>query len=160
MNNLTQRISRLNLWPVSIISFFVIAIVGCGSFIAFCSRHPADLVAADYYEQEVRYQAQINRSQNAGQHAASVTYDPATAQITLALPPNPSHAGVAGHIHLYRPSAINLDREFKLEANADGVQTIDANSLLPGLWKVRVTWTVANQDYFIDQKLVITPKSS
>jgi hypothetical protein len=161
MKSQPNNLPRLNPWPVSIISFFVIAIVGCVSFVAFCSRHPADLVAADYYEQEVHYQAQINRSHSAGQHAqpASVTYYPTTRRVVLALPPNSSPSQIAGKIQFYRPSAINLDRQFKLEPNSDGVQTIDATSLPPGLWKVRVSWTIENQDYFIDQKLIIGPKS-
>ena len=160
MQNQSHPITRLNPWPVSIISFFTVAIVGCVSFVAFCSRHPADLVAADYYEQEVRYQAQINRSHNAGPaQLARITYDEATRRLILTLP-NPSNGQIAGHIQLYRPSAINQDRQFKLEPNGDGVQSIDASSLLPGLWKVRVSWTVANEEYFIDEKVVIGAKSS
>jgi hypothetical protein len=162
MKNHNLSPHRLNPWPISIISFFVVAIVGCVSFVAYCSRHPADLVAADYYEQEVRYQAQINRSHNAGQNVrpASIAYDRASKSIIVALPPNPTHEPLAGNIHLYRPSAINLDRQLQLEPNSDGVQTIDATSLAPGLWKVRVSWKVANEEYFIDEKVVIGERSS
>jgi nitrogen fixation protein FixH len=60
-----------------------------------------------------------------------------------------------GQIQLYRPSAINLDRTLKLDLDSHGIQTIDAASLRPGLWKVRVSWSVDNRQFFIDQKVVI-----
>src|SRR6266851_3571131 len=115
----------LNPWPICIISFFAVALIGCGTFIAFCSRHPADLVAADYYEQEVRYQGQINRIQHAGQSAqlAAVAYDAVSQCITISLSPSQSQSHATGKVQLYRPSATDLDREVKFEPNAAGVQT-------------------------------------
>src|SRR5881394_4031581 len=157
MQNYSKPTRGFNPWPISIIAFFTVAIIGCGRFIAFCSRHPADLVAPDYYEQEVRYQGQIDRIQHADRRAqlASVTYDVTSRRITISLPPNQPRADTTGSIQLYRPSAANLDRHFNLEPNGKGVQTIDASTLMPGLWKVRVSWATGDQEYFVDQQLVI-----
>jgi len=151
---------RWNPWPASIIAFFVVALIGCGTFVAYCNRHPADLVASDYYEQEVRYQGQINRLQHAQQnaHLASVNYDSSHKCIQITLPPNQSAAKAVGTIQLYRPSSMNLDRQLELGIDANGVQRIDAARMSPGLWKVRVSWSVDRQDYFVDQKVVIEPK--
>jgi hypothetical protein len=55
---------------------------------------------------------------------------------------------------------MNLDRQFKLEPNGEGIQMIDASTLEAGLWKVRISWTLNHQDYFVDQKIVIAAKSS
>jgi nitrogen fixation protein FixH len=162
MHEQTKIRRSWNPWPISIIAFFTVAIVGCGTFIAFCSRHPADLVAADYYEQEVRYQSHIERLQHAQQPAATavVTYDAKAKLISIALPPNHSQTKASGTIQLYRPSATNLDRQLKLAPDEQGLQTIDASSLLPGLWKIRVSWTADEKDYFLDQKIVIGAKPS
>ncbi|HTL57231.1 MAG TPA: FixH family protein [Candidatus Limnocylindrales bacterium] len=153
--------SPWNPWPISIVAFFFVAIIGCCTFVAFCSRHPADLVAADYYEQEVRYQGQIDRLRHAQQNArtATVRYDEASRLICVSLSPNLSAAKAKGSIQLYRPSATNLDRQFKLAPDDKGVQTIDAGSLLPGLWKVRVSWIVDDKEFFMDQKIVIGARS-
>jgi hypothetical protein len=32
--------------------------------------------------------------------------------------------------------------------------------MAPGLWKVRVSWTVEKQDYYLDQKVVVGGKAS
>jgi hypothetical protein len=158
----TQTPQSWNPWPISIIAFFTVAIIGCGTFIAFCSRHPADLVAADYYEQEIRYQGQIDRLQHATQaaHAATVIYDAKTRLISIALPPNHSQSKPSGSILLYRPSTTDRDRQLRLAPDEQGVQTIDASSLLPGLWKVRVSWTEDQKGYYLDQTIVVGDKHS
>lgn len=153
---------RFNAWPISIMAFFSVAILGCGTFIAFCSRHPADLISPNYYEEEVRYQGQIDRLQQTQQRSsqAAVVFNAATKRITVSLPAEHSRARPSGQIQLYRPSAVNLDRHLKLETDPAGVQSIDAATLMPGLWKVRVSWTVADRDFFIDQKIIIPSPNS
>jgi len=148
---------RWNPWPFSIIAFFTVAILGCGTFIAFCSRHTADLISPDYYEEEVRYQAHIDQLKFTQQQAsqASVSYDGVTKQILLSLGSQTPEAKISGRILLYRPSAQNLDRQLELAPNAHGVQFLDAASLAPGLWKVQVSWTVNERQYFMDQQIVL-----
>jgi nitrogen fixation protein FixH len=150
-----------NPWPVSITAFFVLALTGCIVFVVFCSRHPADLVAADYYEQELRYENRIEDQRRSLDRAqtASVCYDSGKREIQIALP-TPAAAKAAGTIQLYRPSAMKLDRQLKLDPNDLGVQTIDAKTLLPGLWKVRVSWKLGGEEYFIDRPIVIASGGS
>jgi hypothetical protein len=152
---------RWNPWPVSIIAFFSLAIIGSVSFVAFCTRHPVDLVASDYYEQELRYQGQIDKAQLTRQQGstAKVSYDAAAQQITVRLPHPPATTPATGSIQLYRPSAGKLDRQIKLEPDRDGMQVIDASSLAPGLWKVRVSWKTDHLEYFVDEKVVIAAKA-
>jgi hypothetical protein len=154
--NYTVSSPRINLWPISIISFFTVAIIGCGTLIAFCSRHPADLISPNYYEEEVKYQGQMDRLRHTQERVplAAVAYDRAAKSITVSLP-SAGGGKPSGQIQLYRPSAVNLDRTLKLELSPGGVQAIDAASLLPGLWKVRVSWTVDDRQFFIDQQVVI-----
>ena len=158
MNTPTSRtLPRWNPWPISIIAFFTIAILGCGTFIAFCSRYPADLISPNYYEEEVGYQAQIDRLKFTQQQApqASVSYDAVRKQILLSLGSQKPGTKTSGRILLYRPSAQNLDRQLELAPNAHGVQFLDAASLAPGLWKVQVSWTANEGQYFMDQQIVL-----
>ncbi len=161
-NNASPASQPWNPWPISIIAFFVIALIGCGTFVAFCSRHPADLVASDYYEQEIRFQGQIDRIHRTQQQAsqASVSYEAASRQITITFPPVSPEKKITGQIQLYRPSAANLDKTLRLEPDAKGLQIIDAANLSPGLWKVRVSWTMNDQGYYLDQSVVVGSKAS
>jgi nitrogen fixation protein FixH len=156
METKPKSLRRFNPWPVSIVAFFSVAIIGCVSFVAFCSLHPSELVAPDYYEQELRFQTRMDSTQHAQQlgQQAAVTYDPQARVISLSLPGQEKPAGT---IQLYRPSAAGLDRHFPLSLDRSGRQNIGAAELEPGLWKVRVAWRADDRDYFVDEPVVIDP---
>jgi nitrogen fixation protein FixH len=146
-----------NPWPIAISGFFVIAILFIATFIAFAMRQREDLVSADYYEREVRYQSQLdslNRSQALAAQAV-VTFELAQQVIVITLPIGQTR-GATGSIQLYRPSDARLDREVPLALNAEGIQRLDARELRDGLWKVRVKWNVGGKGYFVDQPVIVT----
>jgi hypothetical protein len=144
----TQR----NLWPLGIILTFVVFIGGTIGLVVMACMHSTDLVNANYYDQEIRYQARIDSETHAQQTGANVSYDKSAGHIIIKLP---ATKNVTGQIQLYRPSAAGLDKEFKLEPAANGVQTLDTAGLQPGLWKIRVSWNSEGREYFIDQKIII-----
>lgn len=147
-----------NPWPIAIAAYFVVFITFLVSFIVFATRHHVDLVRADYYEEELRFQQrldQVQRTREAG-GPLSVAYDAARQCITLALPSSGT-AQVSGNIHLYRPSDARLDQQWPLGLDATGTQRLDASKLERGLWKVRVEWSLDGKDYYLDQKVVVRP---
>lgn len=147
---------KRNLWPVSIVAFFVIAIIFSAVFVTVAVRHHDDLVSADYYEREVTFQKQLdsmNRTQSVAAKTA-VRFDMAEKAIVISLP-QAQLAKATGNVHLYRPSDARLDREFPLALGVDGTQRLDTKPLAEGLWKVRVTWTANEQEYFIDQSVLV-----
>lgn len=147
-----------SLWPYAIIGWFALFGTAMAAWIVVAVRNDMDLVSADYYEREILHQRQIDRQARTHpiQSEVKVAYDDAQQRITVALPA--SHAAQArGKINFYRPSDAKLDREAKLSVNAGGEQALDAKPLRPGLWKVRVQWTVAGEEYFFDQAVTIAP---
>jgi len=146
-----------NPWPYAIIATFVIFISGTIGLIVMASTQKVDLVSSNYYEQEIKYQTRMDDLDRTKPLGATTTYDDAGKRIVILLPAGHAGKNVTGTIQLYRPAASGLDQQFKLEPNASGVQTLDAANLQNGLWKIRVAWNVAGQDYFLDQKLVIGP---
>lgn len=150
-----------NPWPIVITCFFILFFSGLVSFIVFASTQHVDLVRADYYEEELRYQQQLERLNRTAQIGAQVgvTYDSANHQITVQLPSAHAHPS-AGQVHLYRPSDARLDQAWPLILDPEGRQHLDATQLTHGLWKVRVEWTVAGQEYYADRALVIGPGHS
>jgi nitrogen fixation protein FixH len=151
-----------NLWPLGIILTFALFFAGTVGLIVMAFSQKVDLVSADYYEQELKFQGRIDRVERTRRAAtqAAVAYDAARRCITVSLPAEQARHGVTGRIELYRPSAAGLDRAVELAPDAQGVQRLDAAGLAPGLWKVRVSWTVEKQDYFLDQKVVVGAKPS
>ena len=151
-----------NLWPLGIILTLVVFFAGTVGLIVMACSQRVDLVSPDYYERELKFQGQIDRVERTHRapSQASVAYDAAGQCITVSLPADQAGREINGRIELYRPSAAGLDRAVKLAPDSKGVQRLDAAGLAPGLWKVRVSWTVEQQDYFLDQKVVVSAKSS
>ena len=151
-----------NPWPYGIVLTFVIFIASTAALIAFICGHRMDLVSADYYEQEIRFQTRLddlNRTSPV-RAATRVDFEAVTRQIRVVLPAEHAGRKPQGRLELYRPSAAGLDRELKLEPDAGGTQSFGAADLQPGLWKVRLYWSVDGQDYFLDQSLIVPARGS
>lgn len=151
-----------NPWPWSIMAFFAVAITAAVVWVAFCVSHGTDLVAADYYEQEVEYQNQLDRMEHARELGgrATVSYEAADGFIRIQLPPEHAILQPHGVIHLYRPSQAGLDQRLPLRLTATGEQQLDAQLLAPGLWDVRVRWVAQGREFFLNEKLTITRSGS
>lgn len=151
-----------NLWPLGIVLTLVAFFAGTVGLVVMACSQRVDLVSPDYYERELKFQSridQVERTRHAASQAA-VAYDAAAKCITVSLPADQAGRDITGRIELYRPSAAGLDRAVNLAPDPKGVQHLDAAGLAPGLWKVRVSWTVEHQDYFLDEKVVVGAKAS
>ena len=146
-----------NPWPAAIIGWFVIFFTGIVIYTTWSIRQRTDLVGVDYYDQEIRFQQRLD-SMNRTQRVAagvSVNFSDATRQIVIGLPAEHVARHPEGTIHLYRPADARLDHHVKLALNAAGRQTLEAAALSPGLWKVRVAWTVGTEEFFRDETVII-----
>ena len=154
--------SAFNPWPYSILGFFAVAIVAAVVWVVFCIGHGNDLVAADYYEQEVEYQRQIDRIERTRSLAgdASILYHAGMDRVEIRLPAVHATASPEGVIHFYRPDEAGLDETVRLEVDMEGVQQVDASRLKAGLWDVRVHWRIGGTEFFISDRLTIVPQSS
>ena len=153
--------SNRNLWPWAIVLTFVLFISGTVSLVVMACSQKVELVSANYYEQELQFQGQLERMNRTSQLAvpASVRYDPIRKLIAISLPPEHQGRKVSGHIDLYRPSAAGQDRQLPLQTDERGMQTLDATHLGAGFWKLRLSWQVDDREYFHEQQIVIGSKS-
>ena len=154
--NIPTTASR-NPWPIAIVSFFIVFITVVVAFILWSTRQRMDLVRADYYDEEIKFQEQLDRLNRTKPINAQVVigYDSMQDVITINLPAATAKHDPSGSIQLYRPSDAHLDHRIRLAADANGAQRIDARKLRPGLWKVRVQWVVDGQEYFFDQPVIV-----
>ena len=158
MNSRKPSETQFNPWPYSIIGVFAIAIVAAVVWVGFCVRQGTDLTAADYYEQEIEYQNQLNRMRH-GQDlgdAASIEFDSRDSRICIQLPREHAAQQPQGLIHLYRPSKADLDCAFPLDLDLNGQQRIDVVGLPPGLWEFRIRWQTADKEFYVNRKLTLT----
>ena len=150
-----------NPWPTAIILFFIGFFLFTAGLVVFASRQKMDLVRGDYYDEEIRYQEQLNRMNLTLPIAdqVAIRYEATRQSIHIALPLDHGKKAT-GRIRLYRPSDESLDREIPLALDADGAQQVDASKLPSGLWKVRLYWTVEGKDYYFSDTVIVAPKTS
>lgn len=146
-----------NLWPIAITAYFVLFIAFIVTFSAWSLRQNMDLVRKDYYEEEVRFQSQmekVSRTRSLGA-AIAVAYNTQQRCVDIRLPQAHARQHPAGRIHLYRPSDAALDQEVALAVNSEGVQHLQSSQLRSGLWKVRLDWTANGEDYHHEQSVIV-----
>lgn len=141
-----------NPWPYAIILYFVVFVSAIATWITFAVRNDHELVRKDYYEQELKFQADIDGQARAATTQVSVDYDSSRQRVIISLPA----AAPKGAIYFYRPSNAKLDRQIALAVDK-GQQTVDVTRFESGLWKVRLIWTAGGVEYRHNATLVLAP---
>jgi hypothetical protein len=145
-----------NPWPVALVLFFIVFASYIVGFVIFACRQKMDLVREDYYDQEIRFQKQIDRVQRTAPVLADadIHYDRAGDLVTVRLP-SVKRDNVGGTVSFYRPSDASLDSSVELGLDPAGQQSVSVRSLRSGLWKVRVQWKMSGREYFFEKPIVI-----
>ena len=146
-----------NYWPLGIIAAFVVFFCGLTTAIVIAATHHENLVSENYYEQELKFQSQIDNAARAQKCGARLQLETGAGsrQLVVQLPAAQAAQHCTGVIEFYRPSSPALDREFLLAPGADGSQAVDVSKLAAGLWVVRAKWTAGGEGYFLEQKITI-----
>jgi len=149
--------NKTSRWPIGIavtyISFMLILI---GIFV-FSTFNKVDLVTEDYYEQEIKYQQQIDRINRANSLATPVNWyhDTRKKQIIIQFPDEVNSKNIQGNIIFFRPSDATQDKMVALRLSSENLQTISTQHLVPGLWKLKIFWQINQEDYYTEGTLVI-----
>ena len=81
--------------------------------VVFFMRQKVDLVAKDYYRQEIEYQEQIDKISNTNslKEPLDVLYSSKNRTISVQFPSEHAAQGIEGKIHLYRPANADEDKQ-------------------------------------------------
>jgi len=150
--------SPLNLWPYGILAAFLLFAGGLATTVTIAVTHPEDLVNANYYENEVRFQGQMDDAARAQKAGAALSYDSAAHQMLITLPAAQLSQKPSGTVRLYRPDSPKQDRELPLEPRADGTQALNTSTLAAGPWLLQAAWQAGGQGYYLEQKFIVPAK--
>ena len=141
-------------WAVGIVASYVAFAAGTTGFVLYAMHRPVDLVAADYYEQSLRQDRQmdaVRRARDLGAAASIVQTTDREVVVTVPRGPVP----VSGWITLYRASDAAADRVVALTPDRDGRAPISLAGLRDGAWSVRVRWTAQGRDFYLEQRVFV-----
>lgn len=124
---------------------FVLLILG---MVTLSMRQKVDLVAGDYYEQELRYQEKIDRIINSNALKKSLRWEVQQEAVKLNFPREFNGQNIKGSIYFFRPSDVALDQTFSISVDSSGVQIVAINQLKKGLYKMQISWDVDQEKYY------------
>ena len=120
-----------------------------------CMQTPVDLVAKEYYKDELTYQQVIDARQKASALSGEVALRQAAEAITVTLPEEMRNAGVKGSIQFYCPSDAGRDRRFAMQLDAMASQEISTRLVKAGRYTVRIQWESNGVRYFEEKPFVV-----
>ncbi|WP_109829880.1 FixH family protein [Reichenbachiella versicolor] len=143
-------------WGKSVTLAFVLFAGLIITMVTLCMKQDVNLVANNYYEEELAYQDQIDRINNYTRLAEKPAIIQNGSMISLQFPVSVITQLDKGKIHFFRPSEGNIDKTFSLKFNEEGIQAFDLKDTKHGLWKTKLTW-VSNSgvEYYYEQSIVI-----
>ena len=130
-----------------IVVVFILFAAFIGTLVTVCMREDISLVSADYYQQELAYQDQISRMNNAAalteKPRVSVTRD--FIQVTF----DSLSFIEQGKLDLFCPSDSKMDRTFEISKPGNN-QTFRyaLTGVKSGMYRVKLSWSMDGKDYY------------
>jgi hypothetical protein len=140
-------------WGTGIVISFIIFAAAIFLIILFPFNQRIDLVTKDYYDNELKYQEQINKVDRTALLDESIIINQSIKELNIKFPI--TYREVYGEIVFYRPSDERRDFSLSINADSTGSQSVDISSLLPGLWRVKVQWDMNNLQYYYEKNIMI-----
>lgn len=139
-------------WGKSIVAVFVGFALFIGTLVTVCMKQEMSLVSADYYQQELDYQNQIDRIENTSilkvVPAITIIHD------SLRLVYGNLKAVTSGVLKLTRASSSRYDVSFKIPLNEEtGQLSFPLKDLPPGRYKGSFAWVMNGKEYYMDQPI-------
>ena len=146
---------KLN-WGVGV----VLAFVGFISFIMYFvismssnNKYSHDLVAKDYYKQELNYQKKINATKNGKKLKENIKVERVKEGMKIIFPKEFDTKLIKGKVFLYRPSNKQLDFEMLIAISDSSYLLMPDKRLLDGRWNIIVDWTYNEQSYLFKKEI-------
>jgi nitrogen fixation protein FixH len=142
-------------WGTGIVLAFVAFIIFILYFVVLSFRDPEsnhDLVSEDYYQQELKYQDDLDAAGNLNKTGARIIVTKTGDGLRVAFPAAFAPEKIEGTVSLYRPSNKQLDFKTPIQLSERQL-LIPKSRLLDGRWDIRIDWTYEGKPYLYQQKL-------
>ncbi len=139
-------------WGNKIVVAFILFVVFILYMVVQAFQQNTDLVADDYYAQEINYQQRLEQKANLKKLGDKVSIQLVGKSIALQFPKgqNPK-----GEIHFYHPSRELFDQKITIDTDAENKQLVAREKLIAGNYRINITWQSDGTEYFQQEKLFI-----
>lgn len=141
-------------WGKAIVVVLILFALLILQFVYRAFQSEVNLVAADYYKQELAYDSHYEKLKNTQLMKSNLNVEFDTLKHTLGFFfPTPVSKG---SIHFYRPSDSKIDVKVPIGPFPGGKKEVDLSELKRGIWTVKVEWLDSLQKpYFFEHHVYI-----
>jgi hypothetical protein len=140
-------------WGTGIALLYISFVIGMGTLVLMSTRQKIDLVADNYYDQELQFQGKLDKMNRANALAEPLRWQVTEQGILIQYPATVVQP--QGTIGLYCPSDNRKDVAFEVLPNAERQQLIPAAKLQAGRYKIQLDWQDQGQSYWQEGALVL-----
>lgn len=144
---------RIN-WGLSIFVLYA-SFVGFMGFLVYKTFEPkVDLVATDYYAQELAFQGRIDATKAANAFSSPVTCQAQNGDLNIHFPVEMQKT-FSGTINFYCPWNAANDKNMSFANAAQADVKVKMPNLPAGKYKVKIEWDADNQHYYVEETLFL-----
>ena len=139
-------------WGWGLAIALVLFAIFIGQFLFRAMGDRADLVADDYYNQEINYQDRIDNAARA-KALGAISFVPIDDKIGIVFPDGFDGTNATGTVHLYKPDNSDFDQRFELAIDSTNVHAIASKDLLRGLWRIKIEAKANAESYYWEESI-------
>ncbi len=141
-------------WGHKIAGFYLVFVAGIVYMVVLSSQQKVDLVTADYYNEEIKFQEKIDEKGRASALSAPVQYAVKQGLMTINFPAEFAGKKLTGEVLVYCPADEKKDilRNINVSENVMKI-TIPENN--KGAHTLKVSWQSEGKKYYFEQDFFI-----
>lgn len=142
-------------WGTKITIAMVLFMTFIVTLVVRISMAKPELVADNYYEQEINFETKIKAQKNMAKLAHAPEIYTANGNIFVDISPCINQEQVEGQIHIYRPNNASLDITIPITGNPTSPIVVPEESLVKGVYSVQVSWDMNGKKYFSEERIYL-----
>ena len=135
-------------WGKWIVVSFILFAGFIATLVTVCMKQDVSLVSKDYYSEELAYQDQILRMNNANELAEKPTIQKTGSYLSIDF--NQFNEIEDGKLTLFSPSDAKKDKSYVLNPSNEKQQLISIADVAKGMYKAQMKWAMNGKEYFIE----------
>lgn len=141
-------------WGTKIALLYIGFVAMILTLVIMASNVKFDLVTKDYYNQELKFQDQINATANQRALSQPLQIKEANDQVTISFPPEVSEK--LKNIHVNFMAMVHDGWDHSMEINTlENAIAVDRSLLHPTRYQVKVSWQCEGKEYFQQNDLFL-----
>lgn len=115
-------------------------------------KYNHELVSDDYYKDELYYQQEIDKMNNANKLDENITVEKVKEGFLIIFPKDFDVTKVTGTAYFQRPSNESLDFQQDISLKNSKL-LINHSNLVSGKWKIKIDWKYDGKEYMLKQTI-------